>query len=411
MSMRDPEARTVDGVKAGPEGSGRDAGRPVPWVSAALYVAVLIAGGYAQLSGVGSGRPALFVGALALLFLLEFVEARRWPAGTPMWPAAGLLALRAGLFLAVIAADGSGLSRALLVLIPFTAYFAFGRTVSVVAGLACVVLVVVGYQVTVPAWYRDVPHVSDLLMFAVGLVLTITMAAAAAREQALRVRLEESHDQLREYADQVADLSATAERNRVARDIHDGLGHHLTAIALLLERATAFSDRDPSAARRAVVEAHVSARAALEDVRRSVRTLHADAPPLRVRAALADLARSADGGAPPVSLAVEGDEDGFAETALMALYRAAQEGITNARRHARATGVRVSVVFGSTDARLVVADDGSGFSPDREGFGLRGMRERVQLAGGQVELNTAAGKGTRLTVTVPSAASLTGVQR
>jgi signal transduction histidine kinase len=69
------------------------------------------------------------------------------------------------------------------------------------------------------------------------------------------------------------------------------------------------------------------------------------------------------------------------------------------------------VVFGSTDARLVVSDDGSGFSPDREGFGLRGMRERVQLAGGRVELNTAAGQGTRLTVTVPRVASLTGVPR
>jgi signal transduction histidine kinase len=383
----------------------------MPWVSAALYVAVLLAGGYAQLSGVGSGRPAQFVGALALLFLLEFVEARRWPDGTPSGPAAGLLAARAALFVTVAAADGSGLSRALFVLIPFTAYFAFGRTISVTLGLACLALVVVGYQLTAPAWYRDVPHVADLLMFAIGLVLTITMAAAAAGEQALRVRLEESNDRLRDYAERVADLSATAERNRVARDIHDGLGHHLTAIALLLERATAFNERDPQAAARAVAEARVSARAALEDVRRSVRTLHGGAPGWRIRTALTDLVRGADGGSPPVTLAVEGDEDGFAETALMALYRAAQEGITNARRHARATQVTVNVAFGSTDARLVVADDGSGFPPEREGFGLRGMRERVQLAGGRVELNTGADRGTRLTVTVPRARSTTGLQR
>jgi signal transduction histidine kinase len=383
----------------------------MPWVSAALYVAVLLAGGYAQLSGAGSGRPALFVGALGLLFLLEFVEARRWPDGTPSRPAAGLLALRAALFVTVADADGSGLSRALFVLIPFTAYFAFGRAVSVALGFACLALVVVGYQLTAPVWYRDVPHVSDLLMFAIGLVLTITMAAAAAGEQALRAQVEESHDRLRDYAERVADLSATAERNRVARDIHDGLGHHLTAIALLLERATAFSDRDPQAAGRAVAEAHVSARAALEDVRRSVRTLHADEAPWRMRAALTTLVRGAAGGSPPVTLAVEGDEDGFAETALMALYRAAQEGITNARRHARASKVTVSVAFGSTDAQLVVADDGSGFPPDREGFGLRGMRERIQLAGGRVELNTAAGLGTRLTVTVPRARSTIGPKR
>lgn len=389
-----------------------ESGRPVPWVSAALYGAVFLAGGYAQLAGVGSGRPVLFVAALGGLFALEFVELRRWPTGTPAWPAAGLLAVRAALYVAVAAADGSGLSRALFVLIPFTAYFAFGRAVSIALGLGCVAFVVASYQLAAPGWYRDVPHVSDLLMFTVGLVLTITMAAVAAREQALRIRLEESHERLRAYADRVADLSATAERNRVARDIHDGLGHHLTAIALLLEKATAFDERDPPAARRAVRDAHGSARAALEDVRRSVRTLGADPPPLRLRAALSDLLQGADGAAPPgvaagppVSLAVEGDEEGYDETALIALYRAAQEGITNARRHAQATRVSVSVTLGGADARLVVTDDGRGFPAGREGFGLLGMRERVHLAGGRVELDTAPGNGTRLTVTLPRGAN------
>jgi signal transduction histidine kinase len=351
-----------------------ESGRPVPWVSAVLYGAVFLAGGYAYVTGVGSGRPVLFVAALTALFALEFAEQRRWPAGTPAAPAAVLLGLRAALFLAVAAADGSGLSRALFVLIPFTAYFAFGRTVSVALGLGCVALVVASYQLTTPGWYRDVPHVSDLLMLTVGLVLTITMAAVAAREQTVRIRLEQSHERLRDYADRVADLSATAERNRVARDIHDGLGHHLTAIALLLEKATAFGERDPQAARRAVRDAHSSARAALEDVRRSVRTLRADPPPLRLRAALADLVGGADGtaapgtaGGPPVSLAVEGDEEGYGEAALSALYRAAQEGITNARRHAHATRVSVSVALGVLPRQ--VGDAGGGWSSAECGVG------------------------------------------
>jgi len=415
ISMSAASRRSLDRVVAG---------RPVPWVSTALYGAVFLAGGYAQLAGVGSGRPWLFVAAIVALVVLEFVELRRWPAGTPRLPAAGLLAARSLLFLAVAAADGSGLSRALFVLIPFTAYFVFGRTVSLALGAACVALVVALYQVTAPGWIHDVPHVSDLLMFCIGLVLSVTMAAVAAREQALRGRLEESYERLRGYADRVAELSATAERNRVARDIHDGLGHHLTAIALLLEKATAFDERDPRAARQAVRDAHGSARAALEDVRRSVHTLRADLPPLRLRAALTELvgevtrstAAVGSGGAagpvgnsppgPAVSLAVEGDEDGYGEAALSALYRAAQEGITNARRHADAGRVSVSVAFNGEGARLVVADDGRGFRPGREGFGLLGMRERVQLVGGRVELDTAPGNGTRLTVTVPRAGSL-----
>jgi signal transduction histidine kinase len=191
----------------------------------------------------------------------------------------------------------------------------------------------------------------------------------------------------------------------VARDIHDGLGHHLTAIALLLEKATAFAERDPPAARRAVRDARGSARAALEDVRRSVRTLRAELPPLRLRAALTELVGAATHvpPGPAVSLAVEGDEDGYDDAVLGALYRAAQEGITNARRHAGASRISVSVALDGVGARLVVADDGRGFEAGREGFGLLGMRERVQLVGGRVELDTGPGNGTRLTVTVPRA--------
>src|SRR5262249_21205331 len=153
-----------------------EARRPVPWVSAVLYGAVLLAGGYAQLTGVGAGRPVLFVAGLGVVFALAVVGLPRLPARSPAVAAgrmrraaSGLLGARAVLFLAVAAADGSGLSRALFVLIPFTAYFAFGRTVSIVLGVGCVGVVVVGYQLRTPGWYRDVPHVSDLLMFAVGL--------------------------------------------------------------------------------------------------------------------------------------------------------------------------------------------------------------------------------------------------
>jgi signal transduction histidine kinase len=314
-----------------------------------------------------------------------------------------LLAVRVLLFLTVAAADESGLARVLFVLVPFTAYFAFGRTVSVALGVACVAFVVAGYQLSAPRWYADLERVSDLLMFGVGIALTIVTAAVAARERTAREQLEASHARLAAYAVQVAELSATAERNRLARDIHDELGHHLTAIALLLEKATAFGTRDPDAARQAVRDAHDSARQALSGVRRSVRTLRTEAPAFRLSAALADLVRGADTGAPSVSLTITGDEDGYDEPSLTTLYRAAQEGITNALRHASATGVRVSVVFDRLRAKLVVTDDGCGFVPEHahRRFGLAGMRERVQLVDGRLDVESAPGAGTRVVVTVP----------
>jgi signal transduction histidine kinase len=374
--------------------------RTVAWVSSALYLAVLTAGAYAWLVGIGDTRPIPFVAGLAGLFLLDELERRRYPERPPTAVAAALLAGRAALCVTVVAADGAGLSRALFVLLPFTAYFAFGRAVSVAVGLACLGLVVVTYQLSVPRWYLETEQVSDLLMFCVGLVLTIAMASVAAEERRGRSRLERSHDRLRAYADRVSELSATAERNRLARDIHDSLGHHLTAIAILLEKAETFSERDPAAAARAVADARLSARRALDDVRASVRSLRGD-DPFRLASALDDLVRQVTDDRLAVSLDIAGDETRYDPGTLTALYRAAQEGITNALRHARATQVSVTVALDPASARLVVADDGRGFGADREGFGLTGMRERIELSGGSVDVLTGPGAGTRLTVTIP----------
>jgi len=387
-------------------------------VPATLYAAVLLSGAYAWLTpwlsrgaasdaadsamanGLGGTRPVPFGLLLAALFVLDRVETRRYPDRTPHRVAVGLLVARAALTVAVVAVDGSGLSRALFVLLPYTAYFAFGRAVAVALGIACAGLVVTAYQLTIPRWYVQAEQVSDLLMFAVGLVLTIAMAAVAAEEQAGRARLEVSHARLRAYAERVAELSAAAERNRLARDIHDSLGHHLTAIAVLLEKADTFRDRDPAGSARAVADARDSARRALDDVRESVRSLRADTAPFRLSAALHDLLRQVDDDRLTVSLDVAGDETRYDPTTLTALYRAAQEGITNARRHAGASRVEVTVDLEESRARLVVADDGRGFRPDREGFGLTGMRERIELSGGSVAVSS-GGSGTRLVVTIP----------
>lgn len=356
---------------------------PVPWVSSVLYGAVLVAGWYAWVAGIGDTQPALFTLGLAALLALDLAERRRLFAA----PALALLAARAALIAAVAAADGSGLARALFVLVPFTAYFAFGRAVSIALAAGCVGLVVASYQLTVPHWYDEAEHVSDLLMLCVGLVLTIAMAAVAVAEQRAKAR--------------VAQLSAAAERNRVARDIHDGLGHHLTAIALLLEKAATFRDLDPPAADRAIEDAHRSTRHALDDVRQSVRTLRGGDAPFRLSAALADLARQAGDGRPEVCVDLTGDERKCDTATLVALYRAAQEGITNSRRHANADRVSVTVSLNGSGARLVVADDGCGFAPEQEGFGLLGMRERVGLIGGSVHIDSRPGAGTRLTVSIP----------
>ncbi|MGI5502645.1 sensor histidine kinase [Lentzea sp. CA-135723] len=356
--------------------------RPAFWVSPVMCAAVLVAGVYAYFSGLGDTRLPWLVGGISLLVAVDAAEFRSYPVRTPRRVAAGLLLLRTALYVGLAFVDGSGLARLLLLLVPFTAYFAFGLPVAVLLALACFAVALV----STPDWYAHLEQTSDLVMFVVGLVLTLTMAAVAVRERDGRVRLQESQRT-------IAELSAAAERARVARDLHDDLGHHLTAIVVQLEKASAFHDREPEVAKAAVLDASRSARRALGEVRESVRSLRSFSLP----SALEELA------AGDVTLTVSGSPDSFGTGALHALYRAAQEGITNARRHAAASHIRVAVDLGSECASLTVADDGRGMGAAAEGFGLLGMRERVALAGGRVDLASSPA-GTVLTVTIPGPA-------
>ncbi|MBE8523828.1 sensor histidine kinase [Amycolatopsis sp. H6(2020)] len=348
--------------------------RIVPWVSGAVYGIVLPAGLYSALAGLSPAnvpRLAGFVAGIGALFVLDAVERR--VARRPV----AFLGARLVLFFAVAALDESGLSRVLFVLVPFAAYLTFGRTAGLVLGGLCLASLAVGFAVGMPGWYRDADAVSDVLMFAVGLVLALAMADVAVRE--------------RRAASRVAELSAAAERNRLARDIHDSLGHHLTAVSIQLEKVAAFAGRDPDVAGQALADARRSVGHALEDVRTSVSTLRSGERSLV--GALTEL---------DVALDVHGEEPDLDPATVTTLYRAAQEAVTNARRHGHAGRVRVSVTFGAATS-LVVTDDGRGFDTGapRSGFGLLGLRERAALVGGTVTVDSEPGAGTRVTVTVP----------
>jgi signal transduction histidine kinase len=395
-----------------------------------LYCVVLGSGLYYGAMGLGGAvswvRVAGFAGVMAVLLAVEAAQWRWLAPLRPRWAVLALLAARVALFAGAAALDPSGDSRVLFVLVPFAAYFSLGRAVSLALGGLCLALVVAGFALRVPRWYAHPAQVSDVLMFGVGLVLAMSMAGIAVGEQSARVRLEaalgdlrESHEQLTDYAAQVAGLSAAAERNRLARDIHDSLGHHLTVITVQLEKAEAFRDRDHAAADQAVADARASARRALGEVRGSVAALRGDERPASLSAMLAGLVRAAGTGDPQVTLTVTGDEACVGAASRMVLLRVAQEALTNARRHSGARRAWVSVTLDDREARLTVTDDGRGFDPALRddpagrprhgGFGLLGMRERAALAGGHARVDSRPGAGTTVTVTVPVSAVASAV--
>ncbi|MFG2996901.1 sensor histidine kinase [Streptomyces sp. NPDC048340] len=339
---------------------------------------------------IGPGFTARTAGFACLLGVLTVLDAREWR----IVPYA-VFAARAVLLCAVTALDVSGLSRVLFVLVPFLGYFAFGPAAGIALGGGCVALLAGAFTLWVPQWQLRAEYISDLLMFSLGVVLALAMAAVAVREQRARARLEGT-------LGQVAELSAARERNRLAREIHDSLGHHLTAIGIQLETAEAFSSIDPAGSAKVLSSARWSAGRALDEVRASVHTLGrgaesgAESGALGLDRALADLVHHLDGGERRISLAVSGTE----RRPLLVLYRAVQEGLTNACRHSGATEIDVAVSYDEQGARLRVADNGRGFGGADEGFGIAGLRERVRLADGTVDIRSSA-RGTVLTVGVP----------
>jgi two-component system sensor histidine kinase UhpB len=185
------------------------------------------------------------------------------------------------------------------------------------------------------------------------------------------------------------------ERLRVAQELHDGVGQSLTGIVLQLGRASRGGEVD----REAVIEAQETARDSLEEVRRIARRLRPEAlDDLGLASALRVLGeRIGEQAGLQVDVVVpNGLADFDGETELV-VYRVAQEALTNVARHARAKQARVSL----EPRKLDVDDDGRGRASDREGGGIRGMRERAVLIGAVLRLGPSPLGGTRVTLELP----------
>lgn len=363
------------------------------------------------------GGSSGLIAMLLLMLGLEWFELRRIKGARPSILLAGLLAIRMALFEGVVALDCSGTSILLYPIIPLGAYYSFGGAWSTVLSIFYAGIALWKVWRVDSMWYTSIEIPSILIAFAFSLLSTQLMARFVRRDDESRRRTEEllvdleaSHLKLQAYLAQLAELVATEERNRLARDIHDSLGHHLTAVNIQLEKALAYQERNPSEAAQAMSDAKQAASAALRDVRRSVGALRNVDERFSLRNALEGLIKRMDDGRLVIELDFQGDEAGYSRLVLMALYRAAQEGLTNIQKYAQASHVILEVEFGEEEARLQLRDDGLGFdpaeldepeSPQQQSFGLQGIKERVELLRGQMALQSKPQQGTEITVLVP----------
>ncbi|HEY7946924.1 MAG TPA: histidine kinase [Acidimicrobiales bacterium] len=242
-----------------------------------------------------------------------------------------------------------------------------------------------------------------------GLAVVAGLMAGASRRQ-YQARAHQAEQLLAERvrADAERDRAAAlAERNRVGREVHDVLAHSLGALSVQLDAADALLEKggDPTKARQLVQQARRLAVQGLDETRQAVHALRDE--PVALAEQLASLA-ARDG----VELTVNGRARPLDAAAGVALYRAAQEALTNARKHAPGAPVSIRLDFGATSTVLMVSNgscpDGEGASPVTTplsetggGFGLQGMRERIELLGGDVVAEP-SGPGWTVQVAVPA---------
>lgn len=247
--------------------------------------------------------------------------------------------------------------------------------------------------------------------FAVVFTLVFTLLAVSSEKargevQRLAGELTEANRKLREYAVQAEELAATRERNRLAREIHDTLGHYLTVVNVQIEAARALQERDLTRMRDALAKAQSLTQEGLREIRNSVAALRAsplDNKPLAE--ALRQVVDENRAAGLSVEMQVLGEPRSMSPQAELTLYRAGQEGLTNVRKHAQATTVRLALDYrDASRVCLGVSDNGAGAANTggaTSGFGLLGLRERAHLLGGEVRVRTAPGAGFVLEVEVP----------
>lgn len=255
-----------------------------------------------------------------------------------------------------------------------------------------------------------------IVLFGLSLLLVVLLINALLTERQSQQRLQQANQKLRRSAQEIEKLAMDQERSRIAREIHDALGHSLTALNIQLESALKLWDKDPPRVQQFLSEAKRLGSQSLQDVRQSVATLRQD--PLAgstLEHAIAQLleslqTHSASQSQPALTIT----QDIQLSRPLPAnfstvLYRIVQEGLTNIVKHANASHAHLQLVSSTAVATLTLEDDGTGFKPEqaRTGFGLQSMRDRAEATGGTFTISSptvsinGSKRGTRLQVSLP----------
>ena len=316
--------------------------------------------------------------------------------GSARWPDRALLLLLTVLALAVSYFNGSGLGSILLMV-------AAGVIPWLLPAGSGVVLLLLSQLAVLPIYYNvfRMPLFEALMqsLLYAGFSLFIYVTSLVARQQAqARDEQRRLNAELRATRALLAESARVNERTRISRELHDLLGHHLTALSLNLEVASHLTE---GRAQEHVRQAHTLARLLLTDVREAVSQLRDASGGIDLAAALRPLADHVP--ALDIELDVQSPLAVDDPERAHVMLRCTQEIITNAVRHAQARRLRIRVWRQADALMLEASDDGQGAEALVPGNGLRGMRERIVQCGGSLDIQTRPGAGFRLQLSLPLA--------
>ncbi|GGM30996.1 sensor histidine kinase [Dactylosporangium sucinum] len=335
-------------------------------------------------------RPGVPWRWVSLGLALGLVPLLLWRRSHPLLPVAVAFPACGVAALLTSGAPPDMFALSFLVLLPF-ALFRWGSGAEAVTGAA-----IITAKIVATVLVGDVGGGEVLEGFAV-------LGAMSATGLALRFRARARHRELEQ--------ARLLERERLARDLHDTVAHHVSAMRIRAQAGIVTEEFTPGAAVDALKVIEAEAARALDEMRAIVRLLRGAEPaPAAQDGGIADIEQFADvGPAPSVDVRIDGAVGDVPAAIGSAVYRLAQESVTNARRHARhATRIEVRVVADDRAVRLRVSDDGEARPDGAPGYGLIGMRERAVLLGGVCEAGPAPGRGWTVAAVLPLAGALDG---
>jgi signal transduction histidine kinase len=255
-------------------------------------------------------------------------------------------------------------------------------------------------------WGQGMGGIIGVLFYAAAFILSAVFGYTLRQAEIARRKNEELLVELTTTQRQLQDMAVTEERTRMAREMHDSLGHRLTVSIVQLEGAQRLIPTNPERAARMIGAMRNEMKEALAELRRTVsalRTQIADDLPLDI--ALSTLSRTFQQNTGiPTHFSVSPGFPGLPETYRLALYRSAQEALTNIQRHAMAHNAWLKLDVDDQKITLVMEDDGKGINHHQvnsTGTGLLGLKERAAQLGGEMQLSERHGGGTQVILSLP----------